>query len=35
MDPDGGNNAPINAPGLTFYGDELGYGYVAVWQPTP
>lgn len=35
VEPDGSNAAPVNAEKLTFYGDELGYGYVAVWQPTP
>ena len=35
MDPDGSNAAPINTAKLTFFGEELGYGYVATWQPTP
>jgi Tol biopolymer transport system component len=35
MDPDGQNAAPINNPKLTFFGEELGYGYYAYLQPTP
>ena len=35
MDPDGGNQRPINQTKLTFFGDTLGYGYYAYLQPTP
>ena len=35
MDPDGGNQRPINASKLTFFGDTLGYGYYGYLQPTP
>jgi hypothetical protein len=35
VEPDGSNAAPVNADQLTFFGDQLGYGYVATWQPTP
>jgi len=35
MDPDGGNQRPINAPKLTYFGDKLGYGYYGYLQPTP
>ncbi len=35
VEPDGSNAAPVNAAKLTFFGDRLGYGYVATWQPTP
>ena len=34
MDPDGGNQRPINAEKLTFFGDKLGYGYYGYLQPT-
>lgn len=35
MDPDGKNAAHINQADLTWFGDELGYGYFALLQPTP
>ena len=35
MDPDGTNIAHINQSKLTWFGDELGYGYFALLQPTP
>jgi dipeptidyl aminopeptidase/acylaminoacyl peptidase len=35
VEPDGSNAAPVNTEKLTFFGDQLGYGYVATWQPTP
>ena len=35
MDPDGGNQRPINASKLTFFGDKLGYGYYGYLQPSP
>lgn len=35
MGADGSNQAPVNAPALTLFGDQLGFGYSAVWQPTP
>lgn len=35
MGADGSSQAPVDAPALTFFGDQLGYGYSAVWQPTP
>jgi Tol biopolymer transport system component len=35
MDPDGGNMAHINQPKLTWFGEQLGYGYAAWLQPTP
>ena len=35
MDPDGANAAHINSPDLTWFGEELGYGYSALLQPTP
>ena len=34
MDPDGGNMAHINQSKLTWFGDQLGYGYFALLQPT-
>lgn len=34
MDPDGKNAAHINQAELTWFGDILGYGYVARLQPT-
>lgn len=34
MDPDGQNAAHINQSKLTWFGDVLGYGYVARLQPT-
>jgi hypothetical protein len=35
VEPDGSNAAPVNTEKLTFFGDQLGYGYVATWQPMP
>lgn len=35
MDPDGGNQRPINASKLTYFGEKLGYGYYGYLQPTP
>ena len=35
MDPDGQTAAHINQPGLTWFGDVLGYGYAGFLQPTP
>jgi Tol biopolymer transport system component len=35
MDPDGRNMAHINSSKLTWFGDQLGYGYFALLQPTP
>ncbi|MCY7417807.1 MAG: hypothetical protein LH650_04795 [Chloroflexi bacterium] len=35
MAPDGSDKSPVNAAGFAFFGDQLGYGYSAVWQPTP
>jgi len=34
MDPDGSNMAHINLSKLTWFGDQLGYGYFALLQPT-
>lgn len=34
MDPDGQTAAHINQPGLTRFGDVLGYGYAGFLQPT-
>ena len=34
MDPDGANAAHINTPELTWFGEELGYGYFGLLQPT-
>ena len=34
MAPDGSNAAHINQPKLTWFGEDLGYGYVARLQPT-
>ncbi|OGO57621.1 MAG: hypothetical protein A2Z32_07615 [Chloroflexi bacterium RBG_16_69_14] len=33
MEPDGANQRPINAPKLTYFGDQLGYGYYGYLQP--
>lgn len=35
MDPDGSNMAHINSSKLTWYGNQLGYGYFALLQPIP
>lgn len=35
MDPDGANAAHINSSELTWFGEELGYGYLGLLQPTP
>jgi len=34
MDPDGQHAAHINQPKLTWFGNELGYGYAGFLQPT-
>jgi Tol biopolymer transport system component len=34
MNPDGSGMAHINAPELTWFGDELGFGYAGFLQPT-
>ena len=35
MDPDGSRSPPINRAKLTWFGEALGFGYVARLQPTP
>jgi Tol biopolymer transport system component len=35
MNADGSEMAHINQPELTWFGDELGYGYAGFLQPTP
>jgi Tol biopolymer transport system component len=35
MNPDGSNQAHINPSKLTWFGNPLGYGYIALLQPTP
>jgi dipeptidyl aminopeptidase/acylaminoacyl peptidase len=35
MDPDGSNLAHINEAELAWFGETLGYGYLALLQPTP
>ena len=35
MDPDGANMTHINSPDLTFFGEELGYGYFALLSTNP